>query len=158
MRSLASENGVVVYSVTTDETRPLGGTGVEYVDWSPDGRTIAYFTRTSPNAPDENVQFWLMDADGTNERIVVPEIGADAWPGTDVVTRRRAHRLPTQQPQSAPRSDGSCSEETEVVLLTVNADDPREPAGTEVVIPPPQTSGPDGQAHVVVPVQCHLVA
>ena len=42
-------------------------------------------------------------------------------------------------------SDGSCSEETEVVLLTVNADDPLEPAGTQVVIPPPQTTGPDGQ-------------
>ena len=36
-------------------------------------------------------------------------------------------------------------EQHEVVLLTVNEDDPLEPAGTQVVIPPPQTTGPLGQ-------------
>jgi sugar lactone lactonase YvrE len=131
----------VVYSVTTDETRPLGGAGAESVAWSPDGRTIAYFTRTAPNLP---VEFWLMDADGTNERLVVPEVDAmhglgPMWSPDDerIAYQRRCARNPaTSRP---------CGEETEVVLLTVNPDDPLEPAGTEVVIAPPQTTGPDGQ-------------
>jgi Tol biopolymer transport system component len=139
-----ASDGVVVYSVTTDETRPLGGPGAEYLDWSPDGRTIAYFSRTSPNSPDENVQLWLMNADGTNERIVVPDVRAAQGRGPEWSPdgKRIAYQRSCAQ---NPATSGPCREETEVVLLTVNPDDPLEPAGTEVVIPPPQTTGPNGQ-------------
>ena len=38
-----ASDGVVVYSVTADELRPLGDAeDVGSVAWSPDGRTIAY--------------------------------------------------------------------------------------------------------------------
>ena len=98
----------MVYSVTTDETRPLGGAGAEYVDWSPDGRTIAYFTRTSPNSPDENVEFWLMDADGTNERIVVPEVGA--MHGLGPMWSPDGERIAYQRtlPRNCPELNGPC--------------------------------------------------
>lgn len=37
-----------------------------------------------------------------------------------------------------------CREESEVVLVTVNENDEGQPAGTQVIMPPPQTTGPDG--------------
>jgi hypothetical protein len=37
-----------------------------------------------------------------------------------------------------------CREQHEVVLVTVSEDDPLEPAGTQVVVPPPRTTGPLG--------------
>lgn len=85
-----------------------------------------------------------MDADGTNERILVPKIPAvhglgPVWsPDSERIAyqRRCTHNPSTNRP--------GCSEETEVVLLTVNEDDPLEPNGSQVVIPPPQTTGPDG--------------
>ena len=70
-----ASDGVVLYSVTADETRPLGGAGADSVAWSPDGRTIA-FTRIPPGLNDSHHDLWLMDADGTNERILVPDIRA----------------------------------------------------------------------------------
>ena len=112
-----ASDGVVLYSATADETRPLGGAGVESVAWSPDGRTIAYFTRTSPNAPGEQNQLWLMDADGTNERILVPEIQAmHGWgpmwsPDGERIAYQRNTTIPaprsTDRARRRPKS--SCS-------------------------------------------------
>ena len=134
----------MVYSVTADETRPLGGAGADSVAWSPDGRTIA-FTRIPPGLNDSHHDLWLMDADGTNERILVPDIRAThglgpVWsPDGDRIAYQRLCDYQLADPT------GPCCEEHEVVLLTVNEDDPLEPAGTQVVIPPPQTTGPVGQ-------------
>jgi hypothetical protein len=139
-----ASDGVVLYSVTADELHPLGDAqDVGSVAWSPDGQTIA-FMRGPPSDSVATGDLWLMDADGTNERLVVPEVDAmhglgPMWSPDDerIAYQRRCARNPaTSRP---------CGEETEVVLLTVNPDDPREPAGTEVVIAPPQTTGPDGQ-------------
>ena len=135
----------VVYSVTADETRPLGGAGADSVAWSPDGRTIA-FTRIPPGLNDSHDDLWLMDADGTNERILVPDVRAmhGLGPVWSPDGERIAYqRLCDHQSGGSHRTVRSSS--TEVVLLTVNEDDPLEPAGTQVVIPPPQTTGPDGQ-------------
>jgi Tol biopolymer transport system component len=138
-----ADHGVVLYSVTADETRPLGSAGAESVDWSPDGRTIAFFTRNSPNVGTDHHGFWIMDADGSDERVLVEEV--DALHGLGPLWSPDGDRIAYQRRTTfCPLFDGSCSEETEVVLLTVNSDDPLEPAGSQVVIPPPQTAGPDG--------------
>ena len=85
-----------------------------------------------------------MDADGTNERILVPEISAAH--GLGPVWSPDGERIAYQRDLTiCPMSADRAARSTEVVLLTVNPDDPPEPAGTEVVIPPPQTTGPDGQ-------------
>ena len=140
---------ISLYSVTSDEIRPLGdaGTGQQLdwtanLDWSPDGRTIA-FTRTRPGVSDTFHDLWLMDADGTNERILVPEINANH--GIGPVWSLDGERIVYQQLCDHPRgSDGPCREEHEVVLLTVSEDDEAQPAGAQEVLPPPQTAGPDG--------------
>jgi WD40-like Beta Propeller Repeat len=127
-------DGVSLYSMASDETRPLGGAGAKLLSWSPDGQTIA-FTR--------NQALLLMDADGTNERTLVPEFRAlhglgPVWSpdGDRIAYQRLCARVLTP--------GGSCREEHEVVLVTVNDDDEERPAGTQVVMPPPQTTGPDG--------------
>jgi hypothetical protein len=137
-----ASDGVVLYSVTADELHPLGDAlTVGSVAWSPDGQTIAYM-RGPPGDRVATGDLWLMDADGTNERILVPEIVADH--GLGPVWSPDGERIAYQRVCARnPATSGPCREETEVILLTVNADDPLEPAGTEVVIPPPQTTGPD---------------
>ena len=99
-----------------------------------------------------------MDADGTNERILVPDVGA--MHGLGPVWSPDGERIAYQRLCDYPLADPTapCDEQPEVVLLTVNEDDPLEPAGTQVVIPPPQTTGPDGQPIWWYPVECHLVA
>ena len=37
-----------------------------------------------------------------------------------------------------------CREGHEVAVVTVTENDPAEPAGTQLIIPPPETNGPDG--------------
>ena len=140
--ALASD-GVVVYSVTADELDPLGAAqDVGSVAWSPDGQTIAYM-RDPSDFSVASGDLWLMDADGTNERILVPEIIADH--GLGPVWSPDGERIAFQRRcTDSPMFGSFCREETEVVLLTVNEDDPLEPAGSQVVIPPPQTAGPDG--------------
>jgi dipeptidyl aminopeptidase/acylaminoacyl peptidase len=138
-----ASDGIVLYSVTADETRPLGGAGADSVAWSPDGRTIA-FTRIPPGLNDSHHDLWLMDADGTDERILVPDVRAirglrQVWsPDGDRIAYQRQCGYQLADPGTP------CLEQHEVVLITVSEDDPLEPAGTQVVIPPPQTTGPLG--------------
>ena len=128
--------------MTSDETRFLGGADAELLGWSPDGQTIA-FTRTHPAPRDDVHQLVLMDADGTNERILVPEFRANH--GLGPVWSPDGDRIAYQRLcDQRPHNPGiPCREEHEVVLVTVN-DDEGQPAGTQVVMPPPQTTGPDG--------------
>ncbi|MGZ5398283.1 MAG: TolB family protein, partial [Mycobacterium sp.] len=133
---IATDGGIVVYSVASDETRPLGdASGVKFFAMSPDGRTIA-FERPHPGLPDYVHNLWLMDADGTGERILAATFGTGfgigpVWSpdGEHIVYQQLCDR---------------CREETEVVVVTVGDNDPLEPAGTQVIIPPPETTGPDG--------------
>jgi Tol biopolymer transport system component len=157
---LIASDGILVYSVAADETRPLGdATGVQTFALSPDGQSIAFQRRrpidqTTETTLPPNVlgpgrkewALWLMDADGTRERILAAEFGSahgigPVWsPDGDHVAFQSRCDLPP------PPSSGFCREREEVVIVTVNEGDPLDPAGTQVVIPPPETkgSGPDG--------------
>jgi dipeptidyl aminopeptidase/acylaminoacyl peptidase len=133
-------DGIELYSVASDEIRPLGGAGAQQFDWSPDGRTIA-FTRPHPGTRDGAHDIWLMDADGTDERLLVSEINANH--GVGPVWSPDGERIVYQQLCDVNEHGGPCREEHEVVLITVNANGDARPA-TQVVLPPPQTAGPDG--------------
>jgi len=124
---------ISLYSVTSGEIRPLGGAGAQQLDWSPDGRTIA-FTRDGAH------DIWLMDADGTNERILVSDINANH--GVGPVWSPDGERIVYQQLCDVNERGGPCREEHEVVLVAVNQNGDAEPATQ--VLPPPQTAGPDG--------------
>ena len=151
-----ASDGVVLYSVTADETRPLGGAGAESVAWSPDGRTIA-FIRTPAGLGDTHHDLWLMDADGTNERILVPEIRCHAWPGTGVVTRRRPHRLPTPLRIFRPMFDGSAARRRSRPAHRERGRS-AEPAGHSGGHPTTADHWTRRAAHVVVSLECHVVA
>jgi Tol biopolymer transport system component len=77
-----------------------------------------------------------MDADGTGERILAATFGVGR--GTGPVWSPDSEHIAYLQ------LCDRCREEHEVVLVTVSDNDPLEPAGTQVVIPPPETTGPDG--------------
>ena len=146
-------NGISVYSVASDEIRPLGDpsgleldergqlAGAARLDWSPDGRTIA-FTGPSPGT-----------SDGAQVRsgswTPTAPMSASSSPRSAPTTAsdRCGHPTATASPTSGSATStcsvGPCREDHEVVLVTVN-DDEGEPAGTQEVIPAPQTNGPDG--------------
>jgi Tol biopolymer transport system component len=104
---------------------------------SPDGQTIAFERRLLVDQGDDfYYDLGLMDADGTGERILAANLFAIH--GIGPVWSPDGARIVYQQ-----MCDG-CFEGHEVVLVTVSDNDPLKPAGTHVVIPPPETTGPDG--------------
>jgi WD40 repeat protein len=121
---------VSVYSVSTGELRQLGSVDAAHLTWSPDGSTLAYTGGES----DAN-ELWLVDADGANERLLVANLG-EAVHGIGPVWSPTGDRIAYQR--LACDSFGGCGERHEVVLVSV-AD------GTETVIEPPATNGPNGQ-------------
>ena len=156
-RELAiASDGVVLYSVTADETRPLGGAGADSVAWSPDGRTIA-FTRIPPGLNDSHHDLWLMDADGTNERILVPDIRAmhglgPVWsPDGERIAYQRLcdYQLadPTAPCVRAARSRPAHRERGRSARTS------RHPGGH-----PTTADHRTPRADLVVSVECHLVA
>ncbi len=117
---------VTVYSVSTGELRQLGSVEAAHITWSPDGTTLAY---TGGEAGAR--ELWLVDGDGANERLLVADLGA-ANQGIGPVWSPTGDRIAYQR-----LATGS-GEAHEVVLVNV-AD------GTETVIEPPETGGPDGR-------------
>jgi Tol biopolymer transport system component len=123
---------VIVYSVSTGELHQLGSVEAAYVTWSPDGATIAFARLSRVESGDDehdSTSLWLVDADGANERLLVADpfnanhgIGPMWSPTGDRIAYQRVI---------------GCCEQHEVVLVNV-AD------GTETVIEPPQTDGPNG--------------
>ena len=61
---------VTIYSVSTGELSQLGSVEAGYVTWSPDGSTLAY-----QGGEDDRNELWLVDGDGTNERLLVADPG-----------------------------------------------------------------------------------
>ena len=134
---IASDGGIVMYSVATDDTRPLGGaTGVEYLALSPDGQTIAYQRRRPSSSPvHKSYDLWLMDTDGTGERILAADFATN---GIGPVWSPDGDHIAYQYTPPPSCNEPQCSEQDEAVIVTVTEDDPLEPAGTQLVIPPPE--------------------
>ena len=154
--NLWGDAGIDIYTVSTGDIRSLGDVRAAHLTWSPDGTTIA-FTH-GENEPDRGI--WLVDADGTNLRPLVPStrgslhgIGVVWSPRGDLIAYQRtcAQHPAVRYEREHPGSDvtglipgAGCGEDSEVVLVSATSDDPANPIGTEHVIPPPQTDSPDG--------------
>jgi Tol biopolymer transport system component len=123
-----SSTPVSVYSVSSGELRELGSVRAASLTWSPDGSTLAY--QGGENDTDE---LWLVDADGTNERLLT-DVG-NANHGIGPVWSPTGERIAYQ------RLCCGRVETHEVVLVNV-AD------GNETVIAPPQRDGPNGPESV----------
>jgi dipeptidyl aminopeptidase/acylaminoacyl peptidase len=119
-----SSTPVTIYSVSTGELRQLGSVRAALITWSPDGSTLAY--QGGENDSDE---LRLVDADGTNERLLT-HVGR-ALHGVGPVWSPTGERIAYQ------RLLNWGGERHEVVLVNV-AD------GNETVIGPPETDGPNG--------------
>jgi WD40-like Beta Propeller Repeat len=118
---------VTVYSVSTGELRQLGSVEAAHITWSPDGTSLAYAGGES-----DPHQLWLVDGDGTNERLLV----ADLWEavhGIGPVWSPAGDRIAYQRCLGGPNVD--CSGEAHEVVLVGVAD------GTETVIEPPKADG-----------------
>ena len=77
---------VTVYSVSTGELRQLGSVEAAHITWSPDGTSLAY---TGGERDPDTRELWLVDGDGTNERLLVADIGpSDARHRSRVVPDR----------------------------------------------------------------------
>jgi Tol biopolymer transport system component len=140
---IADDGGIQVYSVAEDETRALEGIErATSLTVSPDGRMLAVERRRG-GAEDHDLV--LMDADGSNQRVLVDEYS-------------RLHGLgPVWSPDGGrivfPRictayvgTDGqerTCRDQHDVVIIAVGDDDPMGPLGTQRVIERVQTAEGD---------------
>ncbi|MGH3658536.1 MAG: TolB family protein, partial [Micromonosporaceae bacterium] len=113
---------VTVYSVSTGELHQLGSVEAAHITWSPDGTTLAY---TGDEREPGTRELWLVDGDGTNQRLLVADLG-EANQGIGPVWSPAGDRIAYQ------RLDTGFAESHEVVLVNVAE-------GTETVIKPPKT-------------------
>ena len=126
---------VTVYSVSTGELRQLGSVEAAEITWSPDGTSLAY---TGGELEPDRRQLGLVDSDGTNERLLVADIGptihgiGPVWSPTG---DRIAYQRCEVKRDVEPDGDRVCNgERHEVVLVSVAG-------GTETVIGPPKADG-----------------
>ena len=120
---------VTVYSVSTGELRQLGSVEAAHITWSPDGTSLAY---TGGEREPDTRELGLVDGDGTNERLLVADIGP-AIHGIGPVWSPTGDRIAYQRCEGGP--DVECSGERHEVVLVNVAD------GTETVIEPPKADG-----------------
>lgn len=119
---------VTVYSVATGELRQLGSVEAAFITWSPDGTSLAY---TGGERQPDTRELGLVDGNGTNERLLVADIGPTMH-GIGPVWSPTGDRIAYQRCEGEP--DVCTGERHEVVLVNV-AD------GTETVIEPPKADG-----------------
>jgi hypothetical protein len=136
-----ASNGISIYSVATDHLSRLGADGAQSISWAPDGSRIA-FEKLRPGSTEVD-DLWLINTDGTDERILAGNF--IVLHGVGPVWSPDGSRIAYQR-VCARRAEaaGVCREQHEVVLVTVDQHDPQRPVGTQVVISPPETSGPNG--------------
>jgi Tol biopolymer transport system component len=113
---------VTLYTVSTGNLAQLGSVSAAHFTWSPDGSTLAY-----EGGEDGPGELRLVDADGTNDRLLVADRG-EVNHGIGPIWSPIGDRIAYQ------RICCSSAEKHEVVLVNV-AD------GSEAVIEPPQTDG-----------------
>jgi hypothetical protein len=121
---------VTVYSVSTGRSRQLGSVEAAYVTWSPDGSTLAY-TEGGTGV------LRLVDADGSNDRTLLADMGEPANHGLGPVWSPRGDRILYQ------RRVGCC-EYSEVVLVSVVD-------GTTQVVANPERPDPGRPARAPAP-------
>lgn len=118
-----SATPVSVYSVSTAALHRLGSVRAMNITWSPDGSTLAY-TGDEPG-------LWLVDADGTNRRMLVADIGdvnhgiGPVWsPTGESIVYQRLLREATEKHEVVlvDVTDGS-----ETAIEHVRTDDPGGP-------------------------------
>ena len=141
---ITDKAGIVVYSLADGQSRTLADTEfAETLTVSPDGLTLAVERRRFNSA--ERYDLLLMDADGSDQRILVPDyiqmhgLGPVWSPdGSRVVFQRSCMTF-----TDASGNAHQCSEQHDVVVVAVGDDDPAAPAGTQTVVPVPVTSDGD---------------
>jgi Tol biopolymer transport system component len=120
---------ISIYSVSTNHVHQLGSVDAAHITWSPDGTSLAF--SGGERAPDTR-ELWRVDADGTNERLLVSDTGA-AIHGIGPVWSPAGDRIAYQRCQGGPAAD--CTGERHEVVLVNVAD------GAAAVIKPPKANG-----------------
>ena len=147
---------VTIYSATTGEVRTLADVRAGSLTWSPDGSTLAF-----SGGENDPGGLWLVDAEGSNQRLLVSDdteashgIGPVWSPAGDRIAYQRlctqtaewryAQEHPDEHLGYGRSITGICREEHEVVVVSATDTDPKSPIGTQTVIEPPKTDGPNG--------------
>jgi Tol biopolymer transport system component len=137
-----ADGGISTYSVEGDDLNRVGETtGVGSVAWSPDGSRLAYQRVVTGSTAD--MEIWVMNADGTDEHLVASDfrsihgIGPVWSPDGDRIVYQRVCSM---------RANASlvCREEHEAVVLDVPQTGFDRGTPAAIVVPPPETIGPDG--------------